>query len=90
MNLLQASPSTENNLQRLTTKTTVVVCPALEMPAVVTVKEGINLPRYPSLPGRLRAKRAAVGRAAPEWGKGPGRNHRQPARPAPPAGRTPA
>ena len=26
-------------------------------PAVVTVKEGINLPRYPSVPGRLRAKR---------------------------------
>jgi electron transfer flavoprotein beta subunit len=29
----------------------------LPMPAVVTVKEGINLPRYPSVPGRLRAKR---------------------------------
>jgi electron transfer flavoprotein beta subunit len=27
------------------------------LPAVVTVKEGINLPRYPSVPGRLRAKR---------------------------------
>jgi electron transfer flavoprotein beta subunit len=26
-------------------------------PAVVSVKEGINLPRYPSVPGRLRAKR---------------------------------
>jgi electron transfer flavoprotein beta subunit len=25
------------------------------LPAVITVKEGINLPRYPSLPGRLRA-----------------------------------
>ena len=25
-------------------------------------KEGINLPRYPSLPGRLRAKRAAIAR----------------------------
>jgi|ERR1700734_848455 electron transfer flavoprotein beta subunit len=34
----------------------------LPLPAVVTVKEGINLPRYPSLPGRLRAKRAAVER----------------------------
>ena len=32
---------------------------SLPLPAVVTVKEGINLPRYPSLPGRLRAKRAA-------------------------------
>jgi electron transfer flavoprotein beta subunit len=27
------------------------------LPAVVTVKEGINLPRYPSVPGRMRAKR---------------------------------
>jgi electron transfer flavoprotein beta subunit len=26
-------------------------------PAVVTVLEGINLPRYPSVPGRMRAKR---------------------------------
>src|ERR1700744_5288199 len=34
----------------------------LPLPCVVTVKEGINLPRYPSLPGRLRAKRAAVQR----------------------------
>src|SRR5947207_4734436 len=30
------------------------------MPAVVSVKEGINLPRYPSVPGRLRAKRKQV------------------------------
>jgi electron transfer flavoprotein beta subunit len=30
------------------------------LPAVVSVKEGINLPRYPSLPGRLRAKRATI------------------------------
>src|ERR1700733_4815958 len=35
----------------------------LPLPCVVTVKEGINLPRYPSLPGRLRAKRASIGRA---------------------------
>src|SRR5260370_6561252 len=40
---------------------------SLPLPAVVTVKEGINLPRYPSLPGRLRAKRAAVERSAPAW-----------------------
>jgi electron transfer flavoprotein beta subunit len=32
----------------------------LPLPAVVSVKEGINLPRYPSLPGRLRAKKAPV------------------------------
>ena len=35
---------------------------ALALPCVVTVKEGINLPRYPSLPGRLRAKRAQLTR----------------------------
>ena len=29
----------------------------LPLPAVVGVREGINLPRYPSVPGRLRAKR---------------------------------
>jgi electron transfer flavoprotein beta subunit len=34
-------------------------------PAVVTVKEGINLPRYPSVPGRLRAKRKPVETSAP-------------------------
>ena len=38
---------------------------SLPLPAVVTVKEGINLPRYPSLPGRLRAKRAAIDTSAP-------------------------
>jgi electron transfer flavoprotein beta subunit len=32
----------------------------LELPAVVGVKEGINLPRYPTLPGRLRSKKAEV------------------------------
>ncbi len=37
------------------------------LPAVVTVKEGINLPRYPSLPGRLRAKRAALEQHQPQW-----------------------
>jgi electron transfer flavoprotein beta subunit len=39
----------------------------IPLPAVISVKEGINLPRYPSLPGRLRAKRAAIERSAPEW-----------------------
>jgi electron transfer flavoprotein beta subunit len=37
------------------------------LPAVITVKEGINLPRYPSLPGRLRARRAAIEEHQPEW-----------------------
>jgi electron transfer flavoprotein beta subunit len=35
------------------------------LPAVFTVKEGINLPRYPSLPGRLRAKKTEIRRHAP-------------------------
>ncbi len=34
-------------------------------PAVVTVKEGINLPRYPSVPGRLRAKRKPLASSTP-------------------------
>jgi len=37
------------------------------LPAVICVKEGINLPRYPSLPGRLRAKRAEIERHEPQW-----------------------
>ncbi|MBB3665667.1 MULTISPECIES: electron transfer flavoprotein subunit beta/FixA family protein [Prauserella salsuginis group] len=32
----------------------------LPVPAVVAVKEGLNLPRYPTLPGRLKAKKAAL------------------------------
>ena len=34
-------------------------------PAVVTVKEGLNLPRYPSVPGRLRAARKPVATSSP-------------------------
>jgi electron transfer flavoprotein beta subunit len=37
----------------------------LSLPAVVTVKEGINLPRYASLPGRLRAKKTQIERIEP-------------------------
>jgi electron transfer flavoprotein beta subunit len=36
------------------------------LPAVLTVKEGINLPRYPSLPGRLKAKKKEIERTKPE------------------------
>jgi electron transfer flavoprotein beta subunit len=36
------------------------------LPVVIAVKEGINLPRYPSIPGRLRAKKAAVERLVME------------------------
>ena len=32
----------------------------LPLPAVVTVLEGINLPRYPSVPAKLRARQKPV------------------------------
>jgi len=35
------------------------------LPAVVTVKEGLNLPRYPSVPGRMRAARKPVATSSP-------------------------
>jgi electron transfer flavoprotein beta subunit len=38
----------------------------LPVPTVIAVREGINLPRYPSLPGRLRAKKTEVERIVPE------------------------
>jgi electron transfer flavoprotein beta subunit len=34
------------------------------LPAVLTVLEGLNLPRYPSVPGRLRAKQKPLARQA--------------------------
>ena len=40
------------------------------LPAVLTVKEGINLPRYPSLPGRLKAKKKEIERVKPQWHDG--------------------
>ena len=39
----------------------------VSLPAVVTVKEGLNLPRYPSLPGRLKAKKKPLERIQPRW-----------------------
>ena len=42
----------------------------LPLPAVLTVKEGINLPRYPSLPGRLKAKKKEIERIKPRWQDG--------------------
>jgi electron transfer flavoprotein beta subunit len=38
---------------------------AVPMPAVVGVLEGINLPRYPSVPGRMRAKRKPLASSEP-------------------------
>jgi electron transfer flavoprotein beta subunit len=40
------------------------------LPAVLTVKEGINLPRYPSMPGRLKAKKKVVENVRPQWNDG--------------------
>jgi len=37
----------------------------LPLPAVVTVKEGLNLPRYPSVPAKLRAQRKPVAASTP-------------------------
>jgi len=42
----------------------------VRLPAVVTVKEGINLPRYASLPGRLRARKTELARSEPSWREG--------------------
>jgi electron transfer flavoprotein beta subunit len=38
----------------------------VSLPAVLTVKEGLNLPRYPSVPGRLRARKKEIERIVPE------------------------
>jgi electron transfer flavoprotein beta subunit len=38
----------------------------LPLPALVSVKEGINLPRYASIQGRLRAKKATIERITSE------------------------
>jgi electron transfer flavoprotein beta subunit len=39
---------------------------SLPLPAVVTVLEGLNLPRYPSVPAKLRAQRKPVATSSPE------------------------
>jgi electron transfer flavoprotein beta subunit len=36
------------------------------LPAVLTVLEGLNLPRYPSVPGRLRAKSKPIAVSEPQ------------------------
>lgn len=38
----------------------------LPLPAAVSVKEGLNLPRYPSLKGRMRARKASIRTMTPE------------------------
>ena len=42
----------------------------LPLPAVVAVKEGINLPRYTTLPSRLKAKKVEVSNSSPEHSPG--------------------
>lgn len=42
----------------------------LPLPAVVAVREGINLPRYPTLKGRMAAKKAEVARVSPSYAPG--------------------
>jgi electron transfer flavoprotein beta subunit len=42
----------------------------VDLPAVITVKEGINLARYPSIPGRLKAKKKPIERIVPDWRSG--------------------
>lgn len=40
------------------------------LPAVFTVKEGLNLPRYPPVLGRMQAKKKPIKRLQPEWQNG--------------------
>ncbi len=56
----------------------------LPLPAVVTVKEGLNLPRYPSVPAKLRAQRKPLASSSLE--RPPA--HLERARLAVPAGQT--
>jgi electron transfer flavoprotein beta subunit len=43
---------------------------SLPLPAAVGVKEGINLPRYPTMKGRLASKKAAMVTVSPSVGAG--------------------
>jgi electron transfer flavoprotein beta subunit len=42
----------------------------IDLPCVIAVKEGINLPRYPSLPGRMRAKKVIIEEIPLQWREG--------------------
>ena len=43
----------------------------LRPPAVVSVKEGLNTPRYPSMRSRMQARRTEIDRSEPEAGEEP-------------------
>lgn len=45
----------------------------LPLPAAVGVREGLNLPRYPTLKGRLASKKASIERVEADPGPGPQR-----------------
>ncbi len=49
----------------------------LPLPACVGVKEGINLPRYPTMKGRLASKKAELSELEPAAGASPHENGRQ-------------
>jgi electron transfer flavoprotein beta subunit len=36
------------------------------LPAVIAVKDGVNIPRYPSVPGRIKARKNPIDTRAPE------------------------
>ena len=36
----------------------------VRLPAVVTVKDGLNIPRYPSVPGRIKARKKPIDEVA--------------------------
>lgn len=40
------------------------------LPSAFTVKEGINLPRFRTMPGRLKARRAQIITMEPQWSAG--------------------
>lgn len=41
----------------------------LDLPAIISVKEGLNLPRYPTVPGRLKAKKTSIETVTPQPGE---------------------
>ena len=36
------------------------------LPAVIAVKDGVNIPRYPSVPGRIKARKKPIDTSSPE------------------------
>ena len=38
----------------------------VSLPAVIAVKDGLNIPRYPSVPGRIKARKKPIDSVTPE------------------------